>query len=106
MFAFPYGGLAAFTAGVAHALLAPRVKSRALVVIAVALVGVIAQWVQMLVPWGFIRLVFSRDELLLLSGPPVASAVPISLFLLWRSRRMPKSAKTSDKPGASHVDAP
>lgn len=101
MFAFPFGGVAAFSTGVTHALLADRVKSIMLIVIAVALAGVVAQAVQLLAFDGLRQILSAVDGFLMVVGAPVASAVPISLFLLWRSGRMWQRVTTD----GSRVDA-
>lgn len=98
VFAFPLGGIAAFSAGVTHALLAGRVQSSTLIVVAVALAGIVAQAVQMVPPDSLMRFVSSMDHWLIVAGPPVASAVPISVFLLWRSARMSQRLATDPSP--------
>ena len=98
VFAFPLGGIAAFSAGVTHALLAGRVQSSTLIVVAVALAGIVAQAVQMVPPDSLMRFVSSMDHWLIVAGPPVGSAVPISVFLLWRSARMSQRLATDPSP--------
>ena len=90
VFAFPYGGFAAVSAGVAHALLAPRLKPWMLVPV-VALVGMIVQ-VAYALTIGHSNTVFSLEQLLGMASPPVASAVPITSYLVWRGRRRQRVA--------------
>ena len=86
VFAFPFGGLAAVTAGAAHAALGKRLRPRMLV-LAVSLAALIAHIVTAFVIGNPSSILQSWLSIFGFVVPPVVGAVAISSFLLWRSSR-------------------
>jgi len=100
VFAFPFGLLAAVTAGAAHAALGKRLPPRVLVLV-VSLIGLMAHIATAFGIGNPSSILQSALSLFGFVAPPVISAAAISSFLLWRSGRTAPSIEPAPNTQAS-----